>query len=266
MCRDLTCSTLSPCAKHRARADNDTAVGRKDARTSKASVSSHAPSDAVTSLRFGSSPTAELQVLLRPGGSSVAVACPRPIVPGHALVFPLRQVLRLSELSDEELVDLALTLRAAQPLVEAATGATACNVAIRNGPDTGMPVDHLHMHIVPRKPLDFKENDDIYGALASWSPLPDVHNQAPAFPVPVKRNPRTEDQMAAEATSYQAALEESTKGMAMDGKEQSFGRFFVPASQLFYASSSGLSAASVNLKPLCPGHVLVMPRRSGESD
>ena len=32
-------------------------------------------------------------------------------------------------------------------------------------------------------------------------------------------------------------------------------------SHLFYASPSGLSVAFVNLKPLVPGHVLVVPSR-----
>lgn len=40
-----------------------------------------------------------------------------------------------------------------------------------------------------------------------------------------------------------------------------FGPFTIPLSQTFYTSPSKLSLAFVNLKPLLPGHVLVIPRR-----
>ena len=39
-----------------------------------------------------------------------------------------------------------------------------------------------------------------------------------------------------------------------------FGRFPLHPTQVFYSSS--LSVATVNLKPLCPGHVLCVPKRS----
>ncbi|EKX42381.1 hypothetical protein GUITHDRAFT_73962 [Guillardia theta CCMP2712] len=40
-----------------------------------------------------------------------------------------------------------------------------------------------------------------------------------------------------------------------------FGRFFIPEDHIFYRSPSGLSAAFVNLRPIVPGHVLVVPQR-----
>eukprot|EP00960_Hanusia_phi_P057729 763643-Hanusia_phi.AAC.1 len=40
-----------------------------------------------------------------------------------------------------------------------------------------------------------------------------------------------------------------------------FGRFFIPEEHIFYRSPSGLSAAFVNLRPIVPGHVLVVPQR-----
>jgi bis(5'-adenosyl)-triphosphatase len=42
-----------------------------------------------------------------------------------------------------------------------------------------------------------------------------------------------------------------------------FGKFVIPASHVFYTSPSKLSAALVNLKPIVPGHVLVIPTRKG---
>jgi len=43
--------------------------------------------------------------------------------------------------------------------------------------------------------------------------------------------------------------------------EMLFGRFRISASQIFYRSPSRLSAGIVNLRPIVPGHVLIIPRR-----
>jgi len=40
-----------------------------------------------------------------------------------------------------------------------------------------------------------------------------------------------------------------------------FGKFLIQESQIFYRSPSQLSAAIVNLKPIVPGHVLVLSQR-----
>jgi bis(5'-adenosyl)-triphosphatase len=41
-----------------------------------------------------------------------------------------------------------------------------------------------------------------------------------------------------------------------------FGKFIIPAASIFYRSPSELSIAFVNLRPIVPGHVLVMSARS----
>mmetsp|Transcript_15753 Transcript_15753/g.37405 ORF Transcript_15753/g.37405 Transcript_15753/m.37405 type:complete len:200 (-) Transcript_15753:86-685(-) len=43
--------------------------------------------------------------------------------------------------------------------------------------------------------------------------------------------------------------------------EVRFGRFLIPQSQIFYESASQLTVALVNMRPIVPGHVLVVPRR-----
>jgi bis(5'-adenosyl)-triphosphatase len=40
-----------------------------------------------------------------------------------------------------------------------------------------------------------------------------------------------------------------------------FGPYLIPLTQIFYTSRTSLSLAFVNLKPLLPGHILVIPRR-----
>ena len=32
----------------------------------------------------------------------------------------------------------------------------------KDGPGAGQTIPHLHVHVLPRRPGDFKQNDDIY--------------------------------------------------------------------------------------------------------
>ena len=64
--------------------------------------------------------------------------------------------------------------------------------------------------------------------------------------------------MAEEARSYAAAATEAGS-LALPSAPFQFGAFELDASQLFFASEN--CVAIVNLKPLCPGHVLVVPKR-----
>jgi bis(5'-adenosyl)-triphosphatase len=49
------------------------------------------------------------------------------------------------------------------------------------------------------------------------------------------------------------------KGNSDDGY---FGKFVIPAASIFYRSPSELSIAFVNIRPIVPGHVLIMSARS----
>ena len=39
---------------------------------------------------------------------------------------------------------------------------TALTLAIQDGSDAGQTVEHIHIHLLPRRPGDFKNNDDVY--------------------------------------------------------------------------------------------------------
>ena len=36
------------------------------------------------------------------------------------------------------------------------------DVPLQDGRDAGQTVEHVHVHIIPRRPGDFQRNDDIY--------------------------------------------------------------------------------------------------------
>ena len=73
-----------------------------------------------------------------------------PYNPGHLMVFPLRHVLDLRELSRAEreeldnLVDLTLTVldRTHRP--------SGYNIGFNMGRTAGASIDHLHLHVIPR--------------------------------------------------------------------------------------------------------------------
>uniref|UniRef100_A0A7S3RNF9 HIT domain-containing protein n=1 Tax=Strombidinopsis acuminata TaxID=141414 RepID=A0A7S3RNF9_9SPIT len=65
-------------------------------------------------------------------------------------------------------------------------------------------------------------------------------------------------EMGREAQGYASAMGLSKPAAAGPLK---FGKFDLDPSQVFFASDAGLSLAIVNLKPLVPGHVMVIPRR-----
>ena len=39
---------------------------------------------------------------------------------------------------------------------------TALTLAVQDGSDAGQTVEHVHVHLLPRRPGDFKKNDDVY--------------------------------------------------------------------------------------------------------
>lgn len=91
----------------------------------------------------------------------------RPVLPGHVLVAPLRSgAYRLSDLTDAEVYDMFKLAKRVQQAVEKIHGATSSTVAIQDGPEAGQSIEHLHVHILPRKSTDFGGKvDEIYERL-----------------------------------------------------------------------------------------------------
>ncbi|KAE8611223.1 hypothetical protein XENTR_v10012374 [Xenopus tropicalis] len=116
------------------------------------------------SLRFG-------QHLIKPSviffrsELSFALVNRKPVVPGHVLVCPLRPANRFRELRPEEVSDLFTTVQKVASVVETHFGGSSLTISIQDGPEAGQTVQHVHVHILPRKAGDFKRNDKIYEEL-----------------------------------------------------------------------------------------------------
>jgi ATP adenylyltransferase len=74
-----------------------------------------------------------------------------PYAVGHLMAVPYRKMAELSDLGDNEVVELWNLVAHAQALLRAATKAQGFNIGINLGESAGAGVpDHLHIHIVPR--------------------------------------------------------------------------------------------------------------------
>jgi histidine triad (HIT) family protein len=77
-----------------------------------------------------------------------------PVAPGHVLVVPKEHYARLADTPSEVSAALASELPRLTRAVLAATGSTALNVLQNNGREAGQLVDHVHFHLIPRRPGD----------------------------------------------------------------------------------------------------------------
>lgn len=85
---------------------------------------------------------------------SFAFPAKMPIVPGHILVCPSRQVENIDQLSTEELSDLFSLVKEIKKALQQEFGAIGFNCAFNEHEEAGQSVPHLHVHVVPRKPED----------------------------------------------------------------------------------------------------------------
>lgn len=99
---------------------------------------------------------------------------------------------RFANLSPEEVSDLWTTVHAISPVLQRYFNAEGLQLAIQDGPVAGQTVPHVHCHIVPRRPGDFKKNDDVYDAL-------DNSDMTRKGVDAEDRSPRTKAEMAEEA-------------------------------------------------------------------
>ncbi|CAH8540185.1 unnamed protein product [Schistosoma turkestanicum] len=88
-----------------------------------------------------------------------------PLVPGHILVCPIACVERFCHLNGAQVADLYITVRQIAERLPECFPSSSLTISIQDGKDAGQSVPHVHVHVLPRKPNDFPENDDIYKAL-----------------------------------------------------------------------------------------------------
>eukprot|EP01132_Coremiostelium_polycephalum_P006811 gene6811-8450_t len=93
---------------------------------------------------------------------SVGIVNLKPVLPGHILVCPKRIVPRFYDLTSEEVTDLWDSAKKISRVIEKHYNGDGLTFAIQDGKNAGQTVEHVHIHIIPRKPKDFANNDEIY--------------------------------------------------------------------------------------------------------
>ena len=88
-----------------------------------------------------------------------------PILPGHCLVIPAKHVTSLFELSEEEISNFFSFSRKVTSFLCEVYESDAFDWSLQEGIEAGQSIEHLHLHIIPRKPGDMKEGEDWYGQL-----------------------------------------------------------------------------------------------------
>ncbi|XP_019735199.1 bis(5'-adenosyl)-triphosphatase [Hippocampus comes] len=150
----------------------------------------------MSTLRFGQHLIKASAVFLQTE-LSFALVNRKPVVPGHVLVCPLRQVERFRDLRPDEVTDLFSATQRVANLVEKHFNATSLTIAIQDGPEAGQTVKHVHVHVLPRKAGDFERNDSVYDELQK--------HDGQDEDVPSKW--RSEEEMATEASILRNQIE-----------------------------------------------------------
>lgn len=93
----------------------------------------------------------------------------RCVVEGHVLVCTHRCVPRLKDLTISEQNDLFTTVCIVQQMLETFYQTESATVTVQDGIYAGQTVPHVHFHVMPRRPDDFKHNDQIYEKIENKS-------------------------------------------------------------------------------------------------
>ncbi|HLN53528.1 MAG TPA: HIT domain-containing protein [Lentimicrobium sp.] len=92
----------------------------------------------------------------------IAIYNHAPIVPGHSLIIPLNHVTDIMELSDTEFIDFFQFGKRVMQFLNAYFKTNEFDMSLQQGRNAGQSVDHVHLHLIPRKPFDLKPGEEWY--------------------------------------------------------------------------------------------------------
>ena len=128
----------------------------------------------------------------------------KPVVPGHVLIITRRVVKRFADLTPEEVADLWSLAKRVGAAIEPHFGASSLTFAIQDGPHAGQTIPHVHVHVLPRVPGDFENNDDVYDAIDESS-----EREGERLRMDEGRVARTPEAMAEEAETLRDVMRRS---------------------------------------------------------
>lgn len=95
-------------------------------------------------------------------GNFVALYNIAPVVPGHSLIVPIDHTINILDLNDSEYVELMTFARTVARFLTQYYHTPDFDISIQQGRNAGQSIDHLHVHILPRKSNDIVDNGEWY--------------------------------------------------------------------------------------------------------
>lgn len=106
-------------------------------------------------------------------GSVYAVLDGYAVTEGHALIIPVAHRAHYFELTEQEIVDTTLALRALY-VEHVLSGVTDFNIGWNVGEAAGQTIGHAHCHLIPRRPDDV---DDPTGGVRGVIPARQTYDR-----------------------------------------------------------------------------------------
>ena len=88
--------------------------------------------------------------ILASNAHAIAVFDTYPVSPGHSLILPLRHVVTIWDLLEDEYLACYALVRELKPVLEARFKPDGFNVGVNCGEAAGQSVWHAHIHVIPR--------------------------------------------------------------------------------------------------------------------
>ncbi|MGA3020656.1 MAG: HIT domain-containing protein [Candidatus Micrarchaeales archaeon] len=85
-----------------------------------------------------------------------------PLLPGNSLVVPRRHIPYITDLTNDEILELKVLLRRLIPRLLKIYHADSYNIAVNAGKHAAMISNHLHFHIVPRNAKDIYQGKTFF--------------------------------------------------------------------------------------------------------
>jgi bis(5'-adenosyl)-triphosphatase len=103
--------------------------------------------------------------IIRKTEDLIAVYNIAPILPGHTMIVPRRHVETIFDLNDQELAGFFRFAKEITQLLMQIFGSEGFDWSLQESEAAGQSIDHLHLHIIPRKTGDLRQPGDWYAML-----------------------------------------------------------------------------------------------------
>ncbi len=82
----------------------------------------------------------------------------RPVFPGHSLIISKRHMTSVLQMNEDEIEELPSVVKVAMLALKKAYKPTGFNIVVQEGKDAGASINHLHLHVLPRRKDDVPKN------------------------------------------------------------------------------------------------------------